>query len=931
MELPSASGQQQAVTQSSSKVMSSATTVFSLASNALSHRFTKAARLFSSEVMARPPRAWPKDDRFELDVEGLTCPPDKVEAMFYAYRTLTDKSPDGFGLDQFVNVVPQLDSALLERIFLLVFQKERLSFEEFMLTLHLLSQRPIKARLGLIFMILVGDRVGEITKDLSIDVVATHLQGSLRFMGYGEEDDAKQLIAAWEKALWPDAETTGLYLPIRYGEFVMRRFDDAPFIFSFFGLFDFLNDLAVGRLEGRPPQKEGFLRKSFSSVGVKERWKSHWCACRDGFFWYYNSDDALFATPGRVLTLQKDSRVEPITEGDGFGFSLSQGPYVRKFLCSSQEAARRWIEVLQANFGCSFGMRSGCTCRWMVDGKDTFEEMRKALRWAKREIYITSWFFSAHVFLGAGERLDTLLQEKAAEGVRVYCLIWNETKLTLDLNSHFSETYLESLHPNIRVMRHPTITPMKWSHHQKTLIVDQRIAFVGGLDLGLGRLDDQRHVCVDEDKLKSLWIGKDYYNPAYVPITRVELPFEDSLDRAIHPRMPWHDVHGVTDGAAAQDVARAFIERWNHHKDDLAKDASYPYLVPSDACCARRGHMKVKVLRSICKWSSGVSEKEASIYAAYLDVIKRAEHFVYIENQFFISSLAGPDVQNEIVKTLLERILSAMKHKETFRVVVLLPVTPEGDWESDDAIRNIMHWQQRTIKSFLAQLEERSQESPEIVAQYVSFHSLRSMGVMSSGRRVTEQGERENFAVFVFLTFGGVLVYVHSKLIIVDDRYVIVGSANINDRSMLGDRDSEMCIYIEDSVLEPCVFNGSTYHVSQFAHSLRVALWLEHLGLPAKDASVEDPVCSDTYDMWRVRSGMNTAWYELNFTSIPSDRLSSLGQFQSVKNTLPVSQTPAHGGLQGLLVDHPIKFLHSEKDMFVKGAAAAAVGSDVFV
>jgi len=92
-------------------------------------------------------------------------------------------------------------------------------------------------------------------------------------------------------------------------------------------------------------------------------------------------------------------------------------------------------------------------------------------------------------------------------------------------------------------MRHPTVTPMKWSHHQKTVVVDQRVAFVGGLDLGLGRLDDQRHICTDENKLNAVWKGKDYYNPSFVPIQKVEFPFEDSLDRSTQPRMPWHDVH----------------------------------------------------------------------------------------------------------------------------------------------------------------------------------------------------------------------------------------------------------------------------------------------------------------------------------------------------------------------------------------------------
>jgi phosphatidylserine/phosphatidylglycerophosphate/cardiolipin synthase-like enzyme len=50
---------------------------------------------------------------------------------------------------------------------------------------------------------------------------------------------------------------------------------------------------------------------------------------------------------------------------------------------------------------------------------------------------------------------------------------------------------LTSLSPNIRVIRHPDITPFNWSHHQKTLVVDHDVAFVGGLDLCYGRYDDR--------------------------------------------------------------------------------------------------------------------------------------------------------------------------------------------------------------------------------------------------------------------------------------------------------------------------------------------------------------------------------------------------------------------------------------------------------
>ena len=69
----------------------------------------------------------------------------------------------------------------------------------------------------------------------------------------------------------------------------------------------------------------------------------------------------------------------------------------------------------------------------------------------------------------------------------------------------------------------------------------------------------------------------------------------------------------------------------------------------------------------------------------------------------------------------------------------------------------------------------------------------------------------------------------HSKLMIVDDRRVIIGSANINDRSMLGDRDSEMAILVEEDMDDAdairSVMNGQRYKAGRFAFGLRTALF----------------------------------------------------------------------------------------------------------
>lgn len=78
-----------------------------------------------------------------------------------------------------------------------------------------------------------------------------------------------------------------------------------------------------------------------------------------------------------------------------------------------------------------------------------------------------------------------------------------------------------------------------------------------------------------------IWIGKDYCNFIVKDFICLDAPFTDFIDRKTTPRMPWHDVAVCVQGAAARDVARHFIQRWNATKLEKAKsNSTYPYLLP---------------------------------------------------------------------------------------------------------------------------------------------------------------------------------------------------------------------------------------------------------------------------------------------------------------------------------------------------------------
>ncbi|RRT54311.1 hypothetical protein GW17_00044894 [Ensete ventricosum] len=188
-----------------------------------------------------------------------------------------------------------------------------------------------------------------------------------------------------------------------------------------------------------------------------------------------------------------------------------------------------------------------------------------------------------------------------------------------------------------------------------------------------------------------------------------------------------------------------------------------------------------QVIRSVSQWSAGTSQTEESIHKAYVHLIEKAEYFIYIENQFFISGLSGDDtIRNRVLEALYQRIIRAEKEKKCFRVIIVLPLLPGFQGGIDDggsaSLRAIMHWQYRTICRGPNSILQRLLDTIGPRAHdFISFYGLRTYGRLFDGSPlVTNQ------------------VYVHSKLMIIDDREVLIGSANINDRSLLGSRDSEV-------------------------------------------------------------------------------------------------------------------------------------------
>ncbi|XP_013119421.2 phospholipase D2 isoform X2 [Stomoxys calcitrans] len=425
------------------------------------------------------------------------------------------------------------------------------------------------------------------------------------------------------------------------------------------------------------------------------------------------------------------------------------------------------------------------------------------------------------------------------------------------------------------------------------------------------------------------WFGKDYSNFIMKDWMNLDAPFADMIDRTTTPRMPWHDVGICVVGASARDVARHFIQRWNAMKLEKMRDAhSFPYLIPKsykqiklnpNINLKRTHRVSCQLLRSVASWSCGFIEQdlvEQSIHDAYIQTITKAQHYIYIENQFFItmqlSATPGwSNVRNQIGEALFNRILRAHKERKVFRVYVIMPLLPgfEGDvgGSSGNAVRAITHWNYASISrgksAILVRLKEVGIKNPE---QYISFHSLRTISELNN-TPITE------------------LIYVHSKLLIADDRVVICGSANINDRSMIGKRDSEIAAIITDNEFEDGRMNGRKYPSGVFAGRLRKYLFKEHLGLLDPDADrmqidVTDPVADKFWNAtWKRISTRNTEIYDEVFKCIPNDNIKTFANLRKYQEeSPPLCKTDPDVAfkrimnIQGSIVDLPLDFLNKE-------------------
>ena len=324
------------------------------------------------------------------------------------------------------------------------------------------------------------------------------------------------------------------------------------------------------------------------------------------------------------------------------------------------------------------------------------------------------------------------------------------------------------------------------------------------------------------------------------------------LDKNVGPRQPWHDIHAKVEGPIAIDIKENFEERWSRMgvqdvpaplveitEDEYALDAvatipeheGGPWTmqlfrsITSDSC--QFDHQRLsKLHRKGGRWV------ENSIQRCMIRQIRNAQRYIYMENQYFLGSAyawkddCGTLSHHLIPSEITQRIIKKIESGEPFKCYVVIPMFPEGD-PATAPIQEILFWQFRTMENMYTRIGQAIQanDAGTHPTDYLSFYCLAKRESPDDLPDDLDDPEPGSTAETLRQTMRHP-VYVHCKMSIFDDEYILIGSANINQRSLGGNRDSEIAV----GGYQPGKTINEEENPRGDVHSFRMALWAAHLG-----------------------------------------------------------------------------------------------------
>ena len=389
---------------------------------------------------------------------------------------------------------------------------------------------------------------------------------------------------------------------------------------------------------------------------------------------------------------------------------------------------------------------------------------------------------------GPGTEVGAVLTDLAARGVLVFGLIWRSQPGWLEQSEGENAELARAISEAGGQVLLDARTRRLGSHHQKFVVIrhknrpDRDIAFVGGIDLGRSRHDDADH----------------HGDPQAM-----------DFPKAYGDRPPWHDVQCSLQGPAVGDIEHTFRERWYGSTVlDLSSpvraliDRTYmagkfvgrdlPERAPDPSATGTHAVQVLRTYPARLRRYPFAPLGERSIDYAYRKVLGEARRLVYLEDQY----LWAPFVA--------DLLADALKSNPQLHLIAVVPRYPD---------------------------KEGTARWPSLVGRQAAIEVCREAG-------------RDRFAIFDVENHAGAPVYVHSKVVVVDDVWAMIGSDNLNRRSWT--HDSELsCAVLDDErdPREPTDPAGEGDGARVFARDLRIKLMAEHLDRdPDKGGDIDDLV-----------------------------------------------------------------------------------------
>jgi phosphatidylserine/phosphatidylglycerophosphate/cardiolipin synthase-like enzyme len=393
-----------------------------------------------------------------------------------------------------------------------------------------------------------------------------------------------------------------------------------------------------------------------------------------------------------------------------------------------------------------------------VDAADYFAALRGAVLRAQRRVLFIGWDFDPRIRMdprGAGrhrsgrrrpDKLGRVLEEAVRTNpqLEIGVLVWDYGVIGALGRGLVPVVLLDRRTPDRLTMTVDTHHPMGGAHHQKIVVIDDCLAFAGGIDVTTNRWDTSEHL--DRHPLRR--------RPSSHQLTG-----------------PWHDVTSLVSGPAARAIGDLARERW-----ESGTGRSLEPVEDVEACWPPGVEpllTDVDVAVSRTRPEHGGTSLVHEIELLWLAVIAGARRSVYIESQYFAN------------RRIAEAIAQRLREPDGPDVVVVNPESAEG-WLQEKAMG--------TARAKLLAL-------------------------------VREADVHGRFQLYVPVTEGRRPIYVHAKVTVVDDRFLRIGSSNLNNRSM--GLDTECDVSIEVRPGDPRAAERSAA-----VTGLRDRLLGEHLGVP---------------------------------------------------------------------------------------------------